>query len=113
MQNVTLLADYRSGSTSVFFNRRELDLILRVYGRMVAEGEWRDYAMSDGTEQAVFSVFRRASEMPLYRIVKRPKWAKRQGAYAILAPGGQIVKRGHDLELLLRFFDRKRFDVIE
>ncbi|MBI1179566.1 MAG: DUF2794 domain-containing protein [Alphaproteobacteria bacterium] len=112
MQNVTLLADYRS-APSVFFNRRELDQILRVYGRMVAEGEWRDYAMSDGAERAVFSVFRRASEMALYRIVKCPKWARRQGAYAILAPGNQILKRGHDLEAVLRFFDSKRLNLVD
>ncbi len=113
MHNVTSLAEYRATPPSVFFNRRELDQILRVYGRMVAEGEWRDYAMSDGAEQAVFSVFRRASEMPIYRIVKCPKWAKRQGAWAILSPGGQILKRGHELEAVLRFFEKKRLDVID
>lgn len=113
MQNVTSIADYRAPPPTVFFHRRELDQILRVYGRMVAEGEWRDYAMNDGAEQAVFAVFRRASEMPLYRIVKCPKWAKRQGAYAILAPGDQILKRGHELETVLRFFDRKKLNVVD
>jgi hypothetical protein len=113
MQNVTSLADYRATPASIFFNRRELDQILRVYGRMVADGEWRDYAMSDGAERAVFSVFRRASEAPLYRIVKCPKWAKRQGAWAILAPGDQILKRGQELETVLRFFEKKRLSVVD
>ncbi len=113
MENVTSLAEYRAPTPTVFFNRRELDQILRVYGQMVAAGEWRDYAMADGAEQAVFSVFRRASEMALYRIVKCPKWAKRQGAYAIIAPGNQILKRGHELDIVLRFFERKRLNVVD
>jgi hypothetical protein len=113
MHNVTSLADYRSAPSTVFFSRRELDQILRVYGRMVADGEWRDYAISDGAERAVFSVFRRASEMPLYRIVKCPRWARRQGAWAVVAPGDHILKRGHELETVLRFFEKKRFDVID
>lgn len=113
MENVTSLAEYRAPTPSVFFNRRELDQILRVYGQMVAAGEWRDYAMADGVDQAVFSVFRRTSEMPLYRIVKCPKWAKRQGAYAVIAPGNQILKRGHELETVLRFFERKRLNVVD
>lgn len=113
MQNVTSLAEYRATPPRIFFNRRELDLILRVYGQMVAAGEWRDYAMADGAERAVFSVFRRSSEMPLYRIVKCPRWAKRQGVWAIIAPGNQILKRGHDLETVLRFFERKRLNVVD
>jgi hypothetical protein len=113
MHNVTSLAEHRATPPSIFFNRRELDQILRLYGQMVSEGEWRDYAMSDGAERAVFSVFRRASEMPLYRIVKCPKWAKRQGAWAILAPGDQILKRGHELETVLRFFEKKRLNVVD
>ena len=114
MRNVTPLAPYRSPPAhNTFFNRRELDQILRVYGHMVAKGEWRDYAIDDSPEQVMFSVFRRASENPLYRIVKCPKWAKKQGAYAILGTGGQVLRRGRELDALLRFFDRMRFKVVE
>ncbi len=89
----------------ISFDRRELNQILRVYGRKVADGEWRDYAIDQLREEAVFSVFRRASETPLYRIVKQPKLARRQGAYALIAATGHILKRGHDLANLLRAFD--------
>jgi hypothetical protein len=88
------------------FDRRELDQILRLYGRKVAEGEWRDYAIDQLREEAVFSVFRRASETPLYRIVKQPKLARRQGAYALIAATGHILKRGHDLANVLRMLDK-------
>ena len=91
----------------VTFHRTELDLLLRVYGRKVAEGEWRDYAIDFGRERATFSCFRRTSEMPQYRIVKEPKLAKRQGAWSVIAPTGQILKRGHELANVLRLFDRK------
>jgi len=113
MSNVTQIRDYRAQKyTRIFFDRKELDAILNVYGRMVANGEWRDYAMGDNKEQAVFAVFRRASEMPIYRIVKCPKWAKKQGAFAIISASGQILKRGHDLKVALRYFDKKRFNVV-
>jgi hypothetical protein len=91
----------------ISFDRRELNLILNVYGSKVAQGEWRDYAIDFGREQAVFSVFRRTSEVPLYRIVKQPKLARKQGMYSIVAQGGVIVKRGHDLEQVLNVFRRK------
>ena len=97
----------------VFFDRRELDPLLRLYGRMVAQGEWRDYAIDGLSDAAVFSVFRRASEAPMYRIEKRPALAKRQGAWAVIGSGGHILKRGHDLAQVLRFFDRGRFSVVE
>ena len=97
----------------VFFERRELDRLLRLYGRMVAAGEWRDYALDSLREAAVFSVFRRASEAPLYRIEKHPALARRQGAWAIVGHGGHVLRRGHDLEQVLRFFDRGRFSVVE
>jgi hypothetical protein len=93
-------------SPPISFDRRELNQILRVYGRKVAEGEWRDYAIDHLREKAIFSVFRRTSEVPLYQIVKQPKLARRQGAYAIIAATGQILKRGHDLTNILRFIDR-------
>ena len=100
-------------ASPVFFNRRELDAILNIYGRMVAVGEWRDYAIDGLKEAAVFSVFRRASEMPLYRIEKHPKLSRRQGAYSVVSATGHILKRGHDLKQVLRVFDRKRLQVIE
>ncbi|TFF25195.1 DUF2794 domain-containing protein [Jiella endophytica] len=92
--------------TVVSFDRRELSAILRVYGQMVASGEWRDYAIDMLKDRAVFSVFRRTSEMPLYRIVKDPKLARRQGAYQVVAAGGLVMKRGHDLGAVLKVFDR-------
>jgi len=92
----------------VAFNRRELDTILRLYGRMVADGEWRDYAIDLLKDRAVFSVFRRSSEMPLYRIEKDPKLARRQGAYSVVATGGMILKRGHDLAQVLRVLEKKK-----
>ena len=89
------------------FDRAELTAILKVYGRMVSAGEWRDYAIDHLREAAVFSVFRRTSEMPLYRIRKEPKLAWRQGAYSVIAAGGLIVKRGHDLVQVLRVLEPK------
>ncbi len=97
----------------VFFERRELEPILRLYGRMVAAGEWRDYGMDSLTEAAVFSVFRRSAEAPLYRIEKRPALARRQGAWAVVGQGGHILRRAHELDQLLRFFDKGRFKVVD
>jgi len=94
------------------FNRQELQLILEVYGRMVAAGEWRDYALDMGRDKAVFSVFRRTSEVPLYRIEKCPRLARKQGAYAVVAAGGLILKRGPDLARVLGVLD-KRLRVVE
>lgn len=91
----------------VSFDRRELQAILGLYGRMVAAGEWRDYAIDFLKEQAVFSVFRRASEAPLYRIEKTPRLARRQGTYAVVTTTGLILKRGHDLARVLDVLDRK------
>ena len=96
-----------SPGATVFFERRELDLIMRLYGRMVAAGEWRDYAMDFGREVASFSIFRRASEQPLYRIVKNPALARKQGMYAIVAQGGLILKRGHELTQVLSVLAKK------
>ena len=90
----------------VTFSRRELDRILGLYGRMVAAGEWRDYAIDFLKDRAVFSVFRRSSEMPIYRIEKNPKLARRQGAYSVVSVTGHILKRGHELERVLRVLDR-------
>jgi len=87
------------------FDRRELDAILSVYGRKVAAGEWRDYAIDMSRDKAVFSVFRRSSECPLYRIEKNPKLARKQGAYSVIAAGGLVLKRGHDLRRVLGVID--------
>lgn len=88
------------------FNRQELTEILAVYGRKVAEGEWRDYAIDLGRERAVFSVFRRTSEVPLYRIEKTPKLARKQGAYAVVTATGLILKRGHELRRVLSVLEK-------
>lgn len=96
----------------VFFERRELERLLRLYGRMVAAGEWRDYGMDSLQDRAVFSVFRRSSEAPLYRIEKHPALSRRQGAWAIVGHGGHILRRGHELDQVLRFFDKGRFSVV-
>lgn len=91
----------------VAFDRRELSAILRVYGRLVAAGESRDYAIDFGRETASFSIFRRASEVPIYRVEKNPKNARRQGAFSVVAATGLILKRGADLERVLEVLDRK------
>ena len=92
-------------SPEISFNRRELNEILKVYGRKVANGEWRDYAIDQLRERAVFSVYRRSSEVPLYRIVKQPKAARKQGTYSVVAASGLVVERGHDLGRVLRVLD--------
>jgi hypothetical protein len=97
----------------VFFDRRELDQILRLYGRMVASGDWRDYAIDSDGEQAAFCVYRRASEAPLYRIEKRPALARRQGQWAVIAPGNVVLRRGHELDQVLRVFDSRKFRLVE
>jgi len=91
----------------VRFDRKELNQILRVYGFRVASGEWRDYAIDMLKGRAVFSVFRRTSEVPLYMIEKNPKLARLQGAFSVVNGSGHVLKRGHDLAQVLRFFDRK------
>ncbi|MBD9374676.1 DUF2794 domain-containing protein [Rhizobium sp. ARZ01] len=102
------LREYRNGKDPipVTFHRRELDAILRIYGRMVGEGEWRDYAIDHTLEKAVFSIFKRSGEMALYRVEKNPKLAAKQGAYSVLNAHGMILKRGHDLAQVLRVFDK-------
>lgn len=95
------------------FDRRELGAILNVYGRMVAAGEWRDYAIDWLRDSAVFSIFRRASEMPLYRVEKHPALRLKQGAYAVVGAGGQVLKRGHDLKQVLRVFDAKLIKAVD
>ena len=105
--------DPSSSSGPVFFDRRELDLILKVYGRMVAQGEWRDYGIASDREVAEFAVYRRSGDAPAYRIEKRPALRLRQGQWAVIGEGGQILKRGRELDQVLKVFDTRRFTVIE
>lgn len=95
----------------VSFYRLELNLILAYYGRMVAKGEWRDYAIDMRNDRAIFSIFQHTSDQPLFRVEKQPKLARKQGAFRIIGSAGQILKRGHDLAQVLKLFDKK-FDVI-
>ena len=93
--------------SEISFNRQELTAILRIYGFKVADGEWRDYAIDHLPDYAVFSVFRRASELPLYRIVKNPKLARKQGSYYVMGHNGAILRRGHELAQVLKIFEKQ------
>ena len=108
---VTSNAAVAEGKTTraefVSFDRSELDMMLGVYGRRVAKGEWRDYAIDLLRDRAVFSIFRHSAEMPIYRIEKNPKLARRQGAYSVISAAGTVLKRGQDLRQVLRVFERK------
>ncbi|WP_375551220.1 DUF2794 domain-containing protein [Rhodophyticola porphyridii] len=97
----------------VAFDRKEFAAILAIYGRMVAAGEWRDYGISLLSDVAVFSIFRRSAEHPIYRIEKRPKLAARQGQYSVIGMDGRILKRGHDLKAVLRVLERKLIRAVE
>lgn len=101
------IGQWNGAPPQIAFDRKELNLILNLYGMHVADGEWRDYAMDFDRDTATFSIFRRASESPLYRIVKNPGLARKQGLYAVIAQGGLILKRGHDLAQVLRVLIRK------
>jgi hypothetical protein len=100
-------------SPVVAFHRTELSVILSLYGRMVAAGEWRDYGISSLKDVAVFSVFRRTAEHPLYRIEKRPKLRSKQGMYAVFGMDGQVLRRGHDLKTVLRVLERKLIRAVD
>ena len=100
-------------SRTVFFERRELDILLRLYGRMVSAGEWRDYALDGLSDRAVFSVYRRASEQPLYRIEKQPSLANKQGAWAVVGSGGLVMRRGRELDQVLKVFDTRKFKIVD
>ena len=105
---VVNLSEYRQSldPIPVTFHRRELDAILWIYGRMVGEGEWKDYAIDHLKDKAVFSIFKRSGEMPLFRVEKNPKLAAKQGAYSVVNTHGTILKRGHDLPQVLKVFDK-------
>jgi hypothetical protein len=97
----------------VAFQRLELALILVLYGSMVAAGEWRDYGISCLNEVAVFSIFKRTAENPLYRIEKRPKLRNKQGMYAVIGMQGQVLKRGNDLKSVLGVLERRLFRTVD
>ncbi len=97
----------------VAFHRTELGLILGLYGRMVAAGEWRDYGISNLRDMAVFSIFRRTAENPLYRIEKNPRLRLRQGQYAVIGMDGQVLKRGNDLKAVLQVLERKLIRLVD
>lgn len=100
-------------AAQVAFHRTELGVILSLYGRMVAAGEWRDYGISCLREMAVFSVFRRTAETPLFRIEKHPRLRGKQGMYSVVGMDGRILKRGHDLRTVLRVLERKLIRAVE
>jgi len=112
MSNVTPFIPPASVPAQVSFDRSELNAILNVYGRMVAEGEWRDYAMSMDREAAVFSAFRRASERPEMQIVKRPALRLKQGMYALIGEAGAVLKRGHELSSVLAPIERRLLKLV-
>ncbi len=97
----------------IMWTRPELGALLNIYGKQVAASKWRDYAISDGTETACFAVFRHASEVPLYRIEKTPALRRKQGQYILRGADGRIIRRGHDLPALMRFFERKNLRLID
>jgi len=107
-QNSAHVLPFPVAPKQVSFDRSELQVILNLYGRKVAAGEWRDYAIDFMPDKAVFSVYRRTSEMPLYRIEKDPKLAKKQGAYSVVVSTGLILKRGHELDRVLRVLDKPK-----
>ena len=97
---------------TVFFERLELDRLFRFYGRMVAAGEWRDYALDALPDCALFSIYRRASEAPLYQVEKRPENARKHGEYSVRAVDGRVLRRGHDLARVLAVLEPKRMQVV-
>lgn len=107
MQTPAPFPNSPSVNEKITFDRAEIGEIMNIYGRMVAAGEWRDYAMSFLKDVAVFSIFRRTAEFPIYRIEKRPKLRQKQGHYAVIAMDGHILKRGHDLKSVLQVLERK------
>ena len=107
---VTSLAVARPKDTT--FDRRELSLILNVYGHMVAAGKWRDYAIDHSRDRAVFSIFRGSSENPLYR-VEKARGDGKNNAYSVVGMDGRILDRGRDLREVLRVLERKIIRLVE
>lgn len=113
MSNVTPLQPPDRTPAQITFDRQELNAILNVYGRMVAAGLWRDYAIDMASDAATFSAFRRASERPEYQVVKRPSLRLRQGMYALIGEAGTVLKRGHELRSVLAPVERKLLKIVE
>ena len=113
VQDPTPFPQSRPIGEQIAFDRRELGVILGLYGRMVSSGEWRDYGMSFLKDVAIFSIFRRTAEHPIYRIEKRPKLAGKQGAYAVIGMDGRVLRRGHDLKSVLRVLERKLIRAVD
>ena len=107
------LPDARQAPERIAFHRTELAVIMNLYGRMVAAGEWRDYGMSFLRDRAVFSIFRRTAEHPIYRIEKHPRLRLKQGQYCVLGMDGQILKRGPDLKTVLRVLERRLIRAVQ
>ena len=114
MNVINIKSDYiEKIPEKIAFHRLELAPILSLYGRMVAAGEWRDYGVSCLCEVAVFSIFKRTAENPLYRIEKRPKLRSKQGMYALIGTQGQVLKRGHDLKSVLGMLERRLIRMVD
>ena len=107
------LNSFEKNDTKVSFNRKELGLILNIYGKMVASGEWRDYGISFLKDVSIFSIYKNYSECPIYMVQKKPLLAKKQGMYSIVAMDGRILKRGHDLSNLLSVFKPKTLKIVK
>ena len=99
------MGEDQSRGEEVMFDRRELSAILSVYGRMVASGEWRDYAIDFLRERALFSIYKRSSERPIFVVEKNPKLRNKQGQYLVTSQEGRVLKRGHELETVLRVLE--------
>ena len=110
--NITRFPVNGSKPSQIGFERKELDRILNLYGRMVAAGHWRDYAMDMGRDAAIFAAFRRTSERPQFRIEKRPANRNRQGMWTLHGEHGQVLKRGHDLAGVLAPMERKLMKLV-
>lgn len=111
--NVSLFPLVGGTANQTGFDRQELNRILDLYGRMVAAGLWRDYAIDLGREAAIFSCFRRATERPEFRIEKRPALRRKQGMWALVGEGGAVLKRGHELSGVLAPLERKLVRIVE
>lgn len=114
MAVVHQLNAYKSPSNSksvVVFEKKELNIILSVYGRMVSCGQWKDYSISMLEDVSIFSCYKHASEYPIYKIEKRPKLRSKQGMYSVISIEGRILKRGHDLFSVLSIFESKLLKV--
>ena len=112
MGSVTPFPVARDYVQQVAFDRQELQRILDLYGRMVAAGRWRDYAMDLGRDAAIFACFRRTAERPEYRIEKRPALRQRQGQWALIGENGVVLKRGHELGPVLAPVERKLLKLV-